>query len=57
MELWYTCLFIGKLYGYCRINAQKHDGWEVLAGAVIGISSAYIFTNTYQKEPMSSVLQ
>ena len=38
--------------GYSRINAQKHDGWDVLAGAVIGIGSAYLFTTPYEKEHM-----
>ena len=38
--------------GYSRLNAQKHDGWDVLAGAVIGIGSAYLFTTAYQKEHM-----
>jgi len=36
--------------GYSRINAQKHDGWDVLAGALVGVGSAYIFTTPYQKE-------
>lgn len=39
--------------GYSRINAQKHDGWDVLAGAVVGIGSAYLFTTPYQKKHMS----
>jgi membrane-associated phospholipid phosphatase len=38
--------------GYSRIEAQKHDGWDVLAGAVVGIGSAYIFTTPYQREHM-----
>tara|TARA_R110002051_G_scaffold115026_1_gene188011 strand:- start:4866 stop:5426 length:561 start_codon:yes stop_codon:yes gene_type:complete len=38
--------------GYSRINAQKHDGWDVLAGAVVGVGSAYLFTTPYQKEHM-----
>ncbi len=38
--------------GYSRINAQRHDGWDVLAGAVVGIGSAYLFTSPYQKEHM-----
>lgn len=38
--------------GFSRINAKKHDGWDVLAGAVVGIGSAYIFTTPYQKEHM-----
>ena len=36
--------------GYSRINAQRHDGWDVVAGALIGIGSAYIFTTPYQRE-------
>lgn len=38
--------------GYSRINAQMHDGWDVLAGAVIGIGSSYLFTTPYQREHM-----
>ena len=38
--------------GFSRINAKKHDGWDVLAGAVVGVGSAYIFTTPYQKEHM-----
>ena len=38
--------------GYSRINAQKHDGWDVLAGAVVGVGSAYLFTTPYQREHM-----
>lgn len=38
--------------GYSRLqgNAPVHDGWDVLAGAVIGIGSTYLFTTPYQKE-------
>lgn len=36
--------------GYSRIHANKHDGWDVLAGAIIGIGSTYIFTTPYQKK-------
>ena len=38
--------------GYSRMNAQMHDGWDVLAGALIGIGSSYLFTTPYQKEHM-----
>ena len=37
---------------FSRINADKHDGWDILAGAVIGIGSSYLFTTEYQKEHM-----
>lgn len=38
--------------GYSRINATRHDGWDVLAGAVVGIGSSFIFTTPYQQEHM-----
>ncbi|SMG41564.1 Membrane-associated phospholipid phosphatase [Arenibacter troitsensis] len=38
--------------GYSRIQADKHDGWDVLAGAIIGVGSSYIFTTPYQKKHM-----
>ena len=31
--------------GYSRIKANKHDGWDVLAGAILGTGIAYLFTN------------
>ncbi len=37
---------------FSRIDGQKHDGWDILFGAVIGIGSSYIFTTEYQKEHM-----
>jgi len=37
---------------FSRIDAEKHDGWDILAGAVIGIGSSYLFTTEYQKEHM-----
>lgn len=36
--------------GYSRMNAQRHDGWDVLAGAIVGIGSTYFFTTPYQEE-------
>ena len=38
--------------GYTRIDADKHDIFDVLAGAVIGVGSTYLFTTPYQKEHM-----
>ena len=29
-----------------------HDIWDVMAGAVVGIGSTYIFTTTYEKKPI-----
>lgn len=36
--------------GYSRIHATRHDGWDVLAGAVLGIGSTWFFTDPKQKE-------
>lgn len=38
--------------GYSRWNAQRHDGWDILAGAIVGIGSTYFFTTPYQEERM-----
>jgi membrane-associated phospholipid phosphatase len=38
--------------GYTRLQADKHDVWDVLAGAIIGVGSSYIFTTPYQKKHM-----
>ncbi|TBX70197.1 phosphatase PAP2 family protein [Flavobacterium silvisoli] len=41
---------LASFVGYSRIQAKKHDGWDVLAGATIGTGTAYIFTKPYQKK-------
>lgn len=38
--------------GWTRVYAYKHDYWDVLGGAAIGIGSAYLFTKPYKKEGM-----
>ena len=37
---------------FSRINAQKHDGYDILAGAAVGIGSSLLFTTPYAKEHM-----
>ena len=43
---------VAGLVGYSRIEGlnERHDGWDVLAGALVGIGSTYIFTTPYQRE-------
>jgi membrane-associated phospholipid phosphatase len=41
---------LAVITGYSRSNSNQHDATDVLAGAVIGIGSAYLFTTPYQKE-------
>lgn len=43
---------IAGFTAFSRIDARKHDGWDVLAGAVIGVGSTYLFTTEYQKKHM-----
>jgi len=38
--------------GFSRVYSDKHDVYDVLAGAAIGIGSTYIFTTPYQQEHM-----
>ena len=40
---------LASYVGYTRIQAKKHDGWDVLGGAVIGIGTSYLFTKPYDK--------
>lgn len=37
---------------YSRLEGldDRHDGWDVLGGMVVGIGSSYLFTTPYQKE-------
>ncbi len=35
--------------GYTRIHANKHDYWDVVGGAAVGIFSSYIFAKPYLK--------
>ncbi len=34
--------------GYTRIKANKHDRWDILAGAAIGVGMSYLFTKRYR---------
>ena len=48
---------VASYVGYTRIQAKKHDGWDVLAGATIGIGTAYLFTKPYRKKAVDVSLQ
>jgi len=37
---------------YSRIDANRHDGWDILGGAIIGVGSTLLFTTPYQEEHM-----
>ena len=41
---------LASFTAYSRLNADKHDGWDVFAGAIIGVGSSYLFTTPYQQE-------
>lgn len=40
---------IAGYIAYTRIEANKHDGWDVIAGAVIGTGMSYLFTKPFDK--------
>lgn len=35
---------------WSRVYGKKHDGWDVLTGAAIGIGSGFIFTRPFAKK-------
>ena len=37
---------------YSRLNAARHDGWDVMAGAVIGIGSTWFFTTPLKEKQL-----
>lgn len=43
---------LAAFVGYSRIQAKKHDGWDVLAGAAIGTATSYLFTKPYSQKPL-----
>ena len=43
------CYALASFVGWSRVYANKHDYWDVLGGAAVGIGSAYLFTKKYQK--------
>ena len=38
-----------------RVYAKRHDMWDVLAGAAIGVGSSYIFTRPFAKKHQLNV--
>lgn len=43
---------LASFTAYSRLNADRHDGWDVLAGAAVGIGSTFIFTTPYEDRKM-----
>ena len=43
---------VAGLVAYTRIEGinDRHDGWDVLGGVLVGVGSTYLFTTPYQKE-------
>lgn len=44
---------VASYVGFTRIHSNKHDIWDVLGGAVIGISSAYLWTKPYKENNLA----
>lgn len=36
--------------GWSRVYGKKHDGWDVLAGAALGVGSGYLFTRPFARQ-------
>uniref|UniRef100_UPI0040482C40 phosphatase PAP2 family protein n=1 Tax=Mariniflexile sp. TaxID=1979402 RepID=UPI0040482C40 len=43
---------VASYVAYSRLEGlnDRHDGWDILAGIVVGVGSTYLFTTPYQKE-------
>jgi len=43
---------IAGFVAYSRLEGinTRHDGWDVLAGIIVGVGSTYLFTTPYQRE-------
>ncbi len=39
---------VASYVGWTRVHANRHDWWDVLAGATLGTCSAYLFTKPYK---------
>ena len=39
--------------GWTRVNADAHDYWDCLGGAIVGIGSAYLFTKPYDQNRLA----
>ncbi len=42
--------FVSGYVAWGRVYAKRHDTWDVLAGAAIGIGSTYIYTTPFAKK-------
>ena len=45
---------LATIVGISRMESPRawHDGWDVLAGAAIGIGAAYVFTKPYEHQDL-----
>ncbi len=41
---------VGAYVAWGRVYAKRHDFWDVLAGAAVGVGSAYIYTRPFAKK-------
>ena len=51
-ELGIPAYVIASYVGWTRIHANKHDTWDVIGGAAIGITSAYLFTTPFRNKDL-----
>ncbi|WP_162558713.1 phosphatase PAP2 family protein [Robertkochia solimangrovi] len=43
---------VAGFVAYSRVEGinDRHDGWDILGGIIVGVGSTYLFTTPYQKE-------
>ena len=47
---------VAAYVGWGRVHSDKHDFWDVLAGAAIGVTSGVLLTSPYAREHNVSLL-
>lgn len=47
---------VAAYVGWSRVYSERHDWWDVAAGATIGTASSYLFTKAYKKENLDVAL-
>jgi len=47
---------LASYVGFSRIHANKHDIYDVIAGAVLGTACSYLFTKAYKEKKLDVTL-
>lgn len=52
-EVGVPAYLLASYVGWTRVYSNKHDYWDVIGGAIIGIGSSYLFTRKYVRNDIA----